>query len=414
MDTSRAHARERDAADPLAAYADRFDPPGCYMDGNSLGPVSQDALDSLERVREEWRTLAIEGWTEGDPPWFGYAERLGDRLAGLVGADPGTCVVANSTTVNIHALVDTFLEDGRIVVDDLDFPSDHYALRAQLRRRGLDPAEHLVVVESRDGRTIEADDVVAALDDEVELLFLPSVLYRSGQLLDVERLTAAAHDHGALAGFDLAHSVGVVDHALDAAGVDFAVWCHYKYCNAGPGAPAGLYVAERHFDRRPALPGWWGHEKETQFQMNLEFTPAADAGAFQIGTPPILAMAPLSGALDVIEAAGIGAIREKSLALTDYLIRLVDELLPECSVGTPRTPARRGGHVAVEHPEAESISAALKRRDVVVDYRPPNVVRVCPSPLYTGFEDVHRAVTGLRAVLDEDAHESVDVEADVT
>jgi len=128
--------------------------------------------------------------------------------------------------------------------------------------------------------------------------------------------------------------------------------------------------------------------------MNLEFTPAADAGAFQIGTPPILAMAPLSGALDVIEAAGIGAIREKSLALTDYLIRLVDELLPECSVGTPRAPARRGGHVAIEHPEAESISAALKRRDVVVDYRPPNVVRVCASPLYTGFEDIHRAVVG--------------------
>ena len=186
MDTSRARARERDAADPLAAYADRFDPPGCYMDGNSLGPVSQDAFDSLERVREEWRTLAIEGWTEGDPPWFGYAERLGDRLAGLLGAEPGTCVVANSTTVNIHALVDTFLDDGRIVVDDLDFPSDHYALRAQLRRRGLDPDDHLVVVESRDGRTIEEADVVAALDDDVGLLFMPSVLYRSGQLFDVE------------------------------------------------------------------------------------------------------------------------------------------------------------------------------------------------------------------------------------
>jgi kynureninase len=414
MDTSRARARQRDAADPLADVADRFDPPGCYMDGNSLGPISRDAEATLERVREEWRTLAVEGWTQGDPPWFGYAERLGDRLAGLVGAAPETCVVANSTTVNIHALVDTFLDDGRIVVDDLDFPSDHYALRAQLRRRGLDPDEHLVVVESRDGRTIEEGDVVAALGDDVDLLFLPSVLYRSGQLLDVARLTEAAHDHDALAGFDLAHSVGVVDHALDDAGVDFAVWCHYKYCNAGPGAPAGLYVHERHFHRRPALPGWWGHEKDTQFEMNLEFTPAADAGAFQIGTPPMLAMAPLAGALDVIEAAGIDAIREKSLGLTGYLIDLVDERLPECAVGTPREPARRGGHVAVEHPAAEAISAALIRRDVVVDFRQPNVVRVCPSPLYTGFEDVHRAVTELRAVLDEGAHDSVDVDADVT
>ncbi len=414
MDTSRDHARACDEADPLSGFADRFDVPGLYMDGNSLGPISRDAAETLERVREEWRRLAVEGWTDGDPPWFGYAERLGDRAAGLVGAAPEEVVVANATTVNIHALVDTFLDDGRIVVNELDFPSDHYALRAQLRRRGLDPDDHLVVVESRDGRTVREADVVDALDDDVGLLFMPSVLYRSGQLFDVERLTAAAHDHGAIAGFDLAHSVGVVDHDLSAAGVDFAVWCHYKYCNAGPGAPGGLYVSERHFDRRPALPGWWGHDKETQFEMNLEFTPAADAGAYQIGTPPLLSLAPLEGALDVLESAGIGAVREKSVALTEYLIDLVDERLPECSVGTPRAPARRGGHVAVEHPDAERVSAALKRRDVVVDYRPPNVVRVCPSPLYTSFEDVHRAVERFRAVLDEGAHEDVAVDADVT
>ena len=414
MDTSRAHARERDAADPLADAADRFDVPGLYMDGNSLGPISENATRTLERVREEWRTLAVEGWTDGGPPWFGYAERLGDRIAGLVGADPAECVVANSTTVNIHALVDTFLESGKVIVNELDFPSDHYALRAQLRQRGLDPNDHLVVVESRDGRTVEETDVIAALDDDVELLFMPSVLYRSGQLFDIERLAEAAHDHGALAGFDLAHSVGVVDHSLDDTGVDFAVWCHYKYCNAGPGAPGGLYVDERHFGARPALPGWWGHEKATQFEMNTAFTPASDAGAYQIGTPPVLALAPLEGALDIVEAAGIGAIREKSVALTDYLIGLVDERLPACSVGTPRESAHRGGHVAVEHPAAEGVAAALKGRGVVVDYRPPNVVRVCPSPLYTGFEDVHRAVERFRAVLDEGAHESVEVDADVT
>ncbi|PSP82157.1 kynureninase [Halobacteriales archaeon QS_4_69_225] len=413
MDTSREYARACDGADPLSAFAERFDVPGLYMDGNSLGPVSRDAARTLERVREEWRRLAIEGWTDGDPPWFGYAERLGDRVAGLVGAAPEEVVVANATTVNVHALVDTFLDSGTVVVNELDFPSDHYALRAQLRRRGLDPDDHLVVVESRDGRTVEEADMIDALDDDVELLFMPSVLYRSGQLFDVERLTAAAHDHGALAGFDLAHSVGVVDHDLSGAGVDFAVWCHYKYCNAGPGAPAGLYVDERHFGRRPALPGWWGHEKATQFEMDLEFTPAAGAGAYQIGTPPLLSLAPLEGALDVLEAAGIGAVREKSVALTEYLIELVDERLPECSVGTPRESARRGGHVAVEHPDAEAVSAALKRRDVVVDYRPPNVVRVCPSPLYTSFEDVHRAVGRFRTVLDE-GYDGVAVDADVT
>ena len=416
MDTSREYARACDEADPLSAFAGRFDVPGLYMDGNSLGPVSRDAARTLERVREEWRRLAIEGWTDGDPPWFGYAERLGDRVADLVGAAPEEVVVANATTVNIHALVDTFLDSGTVVVNELDFPSDHYALRAQLRRRGLDPDEHLVVVESRDGRTIDEDDVVAALDDDVELLFMPSVLYRSGQLLDVERLTDAAHDHGALAGFDLAHSVGVVDHALDDAGVDFAVWCHYKYCNAGPGAPAGLYVNERHFDRRPALPGWWGHDKETQFEMNLEFTPADTAGAWQIGTVPVFSAAPLFGACEVVREAGIDAVREKSLALTSYLVHLVDERLSDvgCSVGTPRDAARRGGHVAVEHPDAERVSAALKQRNVVVDYRRPNVVRVCPSPLYTRFEDVHRAVERFRRVLDEGDHESAEIDTDVT
>jgi kynureninase len=240
------------------------------------------------------------------------------------------------------------------------------------------------------------------------------VLYRSGQLFDLERLAEAAHDHGALAGFDLAHSVGVVDHALDDCGADFAVWCHYKYCNAGPGAPAGLYLNERHFDARPALPGWWGHEKETQFELKRTYTPAAGAGAYQIGTPPLLSMAPLEGALDVIEAAGIGAIREKSVALTDYLVGLVDERLPECSVGSPRDADRRGGHVAVEHPDAERLSRALKARDVVVDFRPPDIVRVCPSPLYTGFEDVHRAVGRFRAVLDERAHERFETNEGVT
>jgi kynureninase len=230
------------------------------------------------------------------------------------------------------------------------------------------------------------------------------VLYRSGQLFDMERIARAAREQGALVGFDLAHSVGAVPHQLDDWGVDFAVWCSYKYLNAGPGAIAGLYLNERHFGVRPALPGWWGHEKATQFEMRPTFTPADGAGAFQIGTIPVLSAAPLAGSLTVFEEAGIGAVREKSLALTAYLIDLVDERLPECAVGTPRDPPRRGGHVAVEHPAAERLSLALNDRDVVVDYRPPNVVRVCPAPLYTRFADVWHVVEAIRRVLDSGAH----------
>ena len=333
-------------------------------------------------------------------------------------------MVGNSTTVNIHTLVGTVLDElarerpaapRGVLVNELDFPTDHYAIRAQLRQRGLDPDEHLHLVESRDGRTIAAEDVVAAMDEhDVGIVFMPSVLYRSGQLLDVDRITAAAHRRNVLAGFDLAHSVGVVPHDISDVGVDFAVWCSYKYLNAGPGAIAGLYVNERHFGATPALAGWWGHDKETQFEMNLEFTPADTAGAWQIGTVPVFSAAPLFGALEVVRDAGIAAVREKSLELTSYLVHLVDERLSDvgCSVGTPRADDRRGGHVAVEHPEAYRLSQALRDRGVVVDYRPPDVVRVCPAPLYTGFEDVRKVVEILREIIAESAYEAYEPEGE--
>ncbi|WP_394348437.1 kynureninase [Natronococcus sp.] len=418
-----ADPRERDANDPLSEFRERFDVPGeLYLDGNSLGPVSDAAERSLERALEEWRELGIEAWTEAERPWFRYGESLGDELASLVGADSEEVVVANSTTVNIHTLVGTFL-DARgdrppgILVNELDFPTDHYAIRSQLRQRGHDPDDHLHVVESHDGRTIAEDDIVVPLEDhEVGIVFMPSVLYRSGQLLDIERITDAAHERGALAGFDLAHSVGVVPHELSVHGVDFAVWCSYKYLNAGPGAIAGLYVDERHFGETPALAGWWGHEKETQFELRERFTPADSAGAWQIGTVPVLAAAPLDGSLEIVREAGIDRIREKSLALTSFLIRLVDETLAAygCAVGTPRAPEDRGGHVAIEHPEAARISEALRERGVVVDFRPPNVIRVCPAPLYTRFVDVREFVAQLGEALETGAYEDVDPDGNVS
>ena len=417
FEASARTARERDDADPLAAYRDRFDVPDtCYLDGNSLGPASDEAVAALEHVVEEWRRLGIRGWTEGDPPWFWYGERLGGRLAPLVGARDSEVVVGNSTTVNIHTLVGTFLElaDGdRIVVNELDFPTDHYAIRSQLRARGLDPDDHLVCVESDDGRTIDEAAVIDAIDDDTAVVFFPSVLYRSGQLFDLEVLTDAAHDHGAFAGFDLAHSVGVVPHDLSAIGVDFAVWCHYKFCSAGPGAVAGLYVNERHFGERPALTGWWGHEKETQFEMAPEYTPAQSAGAWQIGTIPIFSAAPLDGALSVVEDAGIDRILEKSVRLTEYLIALVDDRLAEygVTIGSPRAADRRGGHVALEHGRAYALGEALRERGYVVDVRPPNVVRVCPAPLYVGYHDVWRFVDVVAEILDAGDLEPVDRES---
>ncbi|EMA51435.1 kynureninase [Halococcus thailandensis] len=419
FDASREGATARDEADPLAGFADRFHRSDeLYLDGNSLGPLSTDAHRTLERVIDEWRELGIRGWTDGDPPWFRYGEYLGDRLAPLLGVGESEVVAANATTVNIHTLVGTFLDtiDGRptVLVDELNFPTDGYAVRAQLRQRGFDPDNRLVVVESDDGRTIDEDDVVTALEtNDVDLLLLPSVLYRSGQLLDVDRIATAAADAGTICGFDLAHSIGVVPH--DLSNVDFAVWCSYKYLNAGPGAIAGLYVNERHFGTQPALAGWWGHEKETQFAMRSTYTPANTAGAWQIGTVPMLSAAPLEGALDIVDEAGIDAIREKSLDLTAYLIELVDEQLDDSFViGTPRERARRGGHVAIEHPHAERLAAALAARDAVVDFRPPNVVRVCPAPLYTSYVDVWEFVATLAEIAESGAYERFDPDGTVT
>ena len=424
-DLGEAYARERDAADPLADFADRFHlPDELYLDGNSLGPVSDAAEQHVDAMLSAWREYGIRGWTESDPPWFTYGESLGDDLAPLLGAAGEECIVTGTTTVNIHTLIGTFLDtldaddDRGVLVNELDFPTDHYAIRAQLRQRGLDPDEHLHLVGSRDGRTIATEDVVAAMDErEVGIVFMPSVLFRSGQLLDVKAITEAAHERDVLAGFDLAHSVGVVPHELSAHGVDFAVWCSYKYLNAGPGAVAGLYVNEGHFGTTPALAGWWGHDKETQFDLNLTFTPADDAGAWQISAVPMLSTAPLAGSLELVHEAGIDRIRENSLELTSYLMTLVDERLAGrgCTVGTPREPERRGGHVAIEHPDAYRLSQALRDRGAIVDFREPNVIRVCPAPLYVGFREVRAFVDLLADLIDERTYEAYDTErGDVT
>jgi kynureninase len=414
IELGREYAQQRDDAASVNLRDRFYLPDDLYLDGNSLGPLSTDAERNLQHVVDEWRERGIQGWADGEPPWFHYGEHLGKRLAPIVGAREDEVVVANSTTVNIHTLVGTFLDQraelGRgqkVIVNDLDFPTDHYAIRAQLRIRGLDPDEHLVIVESHDGRTLREDDIAAALDehDDVGIVFLPSVFYRSGQLLDIKSITDLAHEHDAFAGFDLAHSVGAMPHSLAENGVDFAVWCHYKYLNAGPGAIAGLYVHRDYHGELPALAGWWGHEKDTQFEMQLTYTPAHSAGAWQIGTVPILSAAPLAGVLDIIDEVGIKTLREQSVALTEYLISLVDERLPECTVGTPCDPAQRGGHVAIEHPEGYRINEALKAHGVIVDFRPPNVIRMCPSPLYVSFEDVWDAVEHLREILDERVYE---------
>ena len=449
-----AEALGLDSTDPLARFRERFHllPGRIYLDGNSLGLLSRDAEAETLRALEQWKTLGIDGWLGADPPWFTLGEDLGELLAPLVGAESEAVVVTGSTTVNQHALTATFYRPRgarrKIVATALDFPSDVYALQSLIRLHGGEPERDLILVSSRDGRTIAEEDVVAALSNDVALALLPAVLYRSGQHLDILRLAAEARVRGISLGFDCAHSIGAVPHRFDEWGVDWAFWCSYKYLNAGPGATGGLYVNRRHWGTAPGLAGWWGYDKAQQFDMVHAWRGAAAAGAWQISTPPLLATAPLRGSLRLFHEAGIAALRAKSLAQTDYLARLLEEtgltaplrgslrlfheagitalrakslsqtdylarLLEETgltappydfAIGTPRLPERRGGHLAVEHEEAPRIARALKARGIVPDFRAPNVIRLAPAPLYTSYHELWRTVQALREIVDTGEH----------
>lgn len=409
IDTTAAYAKARDAQDRLASCREDFyrAPGRIYLDGNSLGLLSRQAEASLLRVLNEWKTLGIAGWTEAASPWFFLAETLAEQTAPLLGAAPDAVIVANSTTVNLHQLLATLYvpEDTRpkILADALAFPSDLYALQSHLRLRGRDPACDLVLAPSRDGVTLDEGDILAAMTDEVQMAVLPAVLYASGQLLDMAFLARAARGRGILLGLDCSHSIGAVPHELDAWDVDFAFWCSYKYLNAGPGATGGLYLNRRHFGRAPGLAGWFSSRKDRQFDMAHTLEAAHGAGALQIGTPPILSMAPLHGALKALHAAGLPALRRKSLALTDYLMALVESELAGWGFrfASPREPHRRGGHIALLHDDAVRLCKALRAAEVIPDYRPPNIIRLAPVPLYTSFLDCHEAVQRLKRILEE-------------
>jgi len=417
FDTSEEFAYTLDSKDSLARFRNRFYTPkhGIYVDGNSLGLLSNDSENSVLRILGEWKTLGIRGWLEAKHPWFYLAEELGAKCARLVGAKPQEVVATGTTTVNIHSLVNTFynpkVEKKTILADKLTFPTDIYALRSIVRLRGLDPDDDLVLISGTDGRFLEEEKIIDQVDNTTALAFLPSVLYRSGQLLNIKYLTEQAHAKGIPIGFDCSHSAGVVPHQLDKWDVDFAVWCSYKYLNGGPGSTAFLYVNEEHFDREPALAGWFGYVKDRQFDLAVEFDHAKSAGGWQISSPAILSSAPLQGSLDIILEAGIESIRQKSLRITAYLMYLVDELLSkkpyDFSVGTPREAERRGGHVAVEHKEAMRISEALRARGVICDFRPPNIIRIAPAPLYNTFHEVWQLVQHLKDIIQDREYERI-------
>lgn len=415
------HAKQLDENDALKGFREEFylKPDTIYMDGNSLGLLSKRAERTLLESLEDWKEHGIDGWTQGNHPWFFMAEKLGAKMAPLVGASPEEVIVTGSTTVNLHQLVATFYKpEGmrtKILADELTFPTDIYALQSQLRTHGHDPETDLIRVKSRDGRFLEEDDIIEAMTDDIALIILPTVLYRSGQILDMKRLTAEAHKRGIVIGFDGCHSIGAIPHSFSEWDVDFAYWCNYKHLNGGPGGVGGLYVNRKHFGTMPGLAGWFGSKKDKQFDMEHTLTPAESAGAYQIGTPHVLSCAPLIGSLDIFMEAGIENIREKSLKINQYLMDLVEFELEDMGffIGTPREDIRRGGHVSLEHKEAARICKALKVNGVIPDFRAPNIIRLAPVALYTSYAEVWEVVQILKNIMSEKQYEKFKNEREV-
>jgi kynureninase len=411
LSTEEKFALELDNSDQLAGFREHFyiPPNTIYMDGNSLGLLSRDAEYSLKRVLNEWRDLAIKGWLNGKTPWFYMAEEIGKKASGLVGAKPGELVLTGTTTVNVHSLVSTFYHPrGRktkILADELNFPTDIYALKGQIQLKNLNPEDELLLVPSKDGYFLDEEDIVKHMTEDVAIALFPSVLYRTGQLLDMEYLTREAHKRDIVIGFDCSHSAGVVPHEFSKWGVDFATFCSYKYLNGGPGAAAFLYVNEKHFDKDAKLIGWFGNKKESQFDMALEFDQEPSAGGWQISSPGILGSSPVEGSIDLINEAGIQNMRVKSQKLTSYLVALIKEILVKepyhFRIFTPEDPEKRSGHIALtHHTEAFRINEALKSKGVVPDFRPPGIIRIAPSPLYNTYHDVWQVVQYLKEIID--------------
>jgi kynureninase len=403
-------ALQLDQDDPLRGFRDQFHLPLgkdghtlIYFAGNSLGLMPKAAREIVDQELENWAKLGVDAHHATGTPWYTYHEPLREPMARLCGAKPLEVICMNSLTVNLHLMMATFYQPTKsrfkVLMEDPAFPSDTYAIKTHIRHHGLDPKEALVLARPREGEfTIRTQDIVDLIEkhaQQLAIVLFAGINFFTGQLFDIEKITTAAHNHGIIAGFDLAHAIGNVPLALHEWNVDFAVWCSYKYLNAGPGAVAGAFVHERHATntKLSRLAGWFGNDPSTRFQMQPEFIPVRSADAWQISNPPIFSMAPLRASLSIFDqAGGMEALRGKSIKLTGYLEFLLRDLGSQRFSGiTPNDPRARGCQLSIlahEHPKKlhnELIAAGVK-----CDFREPNVIRVAPTPVYNSFHEVWR------------------------
>jgi len=405
-------ALQLDREDALRSFRDKFHlplgkdgKPLIYFAGNSLGLMPKSARQIVEEELDNWASLGVDAHHATGTPWYSYHEALREPTARLAGAKPVEVICMNSLTVNLHLMLATFYRPTKsrfkILMEEPAFPSDTYAVKTQIVHHGLDPKDALILARPRKGEfTIRTEDIVDLINkqgDRLAVVMFGGVNFFTGQLLEIEKITAAAHKHGVLAGFDLAHAIGNVPLSLHDWNVDFAVWCSYKYLNAGPGAVAGAFVHERHATntKLPRLAGWFGNDPNKRFRLHLEpeFIPVPSADGWQISNPPIFAMAPLRASLAMFDqAGGMQPLRATSMKLTGYLEFLLNNNASKrFTVITPNSANERGCQLSIlvhQHPKElhnELIAAGVK-----CDFREPNVIRVAPTPLYNTFHEVWR------------------------
>jgi len=404
-------ARERDQHDPLRPFRAQFHIPQhegndvIYFTGNSLGLQPKSTAARITEELEDWARWGVEGHTEARRPWLKYHEFFTDGLAQLVGAKPTEVVAMNGLTVNLHLLMVSFFRPTanrrKIICEAKAFPSDQYAIHSQLRFHGCDPKADLIEISPEPGaHLIDEAQIYAALDahaHEAALLLIGGVNYYTGQVFDMEGITAYARERGVTVGWDLAHAAGNVEVRLHDWGVDFAAWCSYKYLNSGPGAVSGCFIHERHHTDAsiPRFEGWWGTNKERRFLMEPEFDAIQSAEAWQLSNAPVLSMTPLLSSLELFAQAGLERLRAKRDELTAYLEWVIQEVGREAGdafeIITPSERSRRGSQLSVLlHGRGKEVFDYLQQNGVIADWREPNVIRMAPVPMYNSFEDVQR------------------------
>jgi len=412
MDTFYTYAKAQDSSDSLAKFREEFSIPvnergeeSIYLCGNSLGLMPLRTRSYMQEVLDDWAKLGVEGHVHAKHPWMPYHEFLTENMADLVGAKPEEVVVMNSLTVNLHLLMVSFYRPTKtrykILIEYSPFPSDRYAVESQAAFHGFDPKEAIIELKPEEGEYFITRERIQTLlekeGDSIALILIGGVNYYTGQAYDINAITKLGHQHGCVVGFDLAHAAGNLHLRLHDDGPDFAAWCNYKYVNAGPGALGGIFVHERHarsFDL-PRFKGWWGHDKTIRFQMGDTFVPMVGAEGWQLSNPPILSMLPVRASLEIFSEAGIQHCRKKSVLLTSLMIDMIQSLgIEGIEIITPLQPEHRGSQISLRMLRPDKrLFHALTDRNIIADWREPDVIRVAPAPLYNTFEDVYRFVT---------------------